>query len=407
MSQRLASAVVVALLAAALPVRAQETPVTITIGGIVDGRGGSQGPSTVTVRAGKIEKIAAGADAAATYDLRAYTLLPGLIDTHVHLDTHFNKDGRATNAGETPAQAMLFAAENAWQYIQAGYTTVQSIGSPSDVDLRDAIGRGVLPGPRVLTSITPITENSGTPEQIRGVVRKLASQGADLVKLFASKSIREGGAQTMSDAQIGAACGEAKALGRRTWVHAHSPESMTAAVNGGCTTVTHGSAATPAVLKLMADKGVLFEPNIWLVSENYLTNRARYEGIGNFNEEGFKFTESSIPVKLAMYKQAIATPNLTILVGTDAGAGGHGRSSEEVIYRVEKGGQPAMKALAELLANNARALGLASRLGAVAEGYEADLVAVEGDPSKDITALRRVRFVMKGGTVYKNGRAPK
>jgi imidazolonepropionase-like amidohydrolase len=402
--QRLASAVLAAILAVALPASAQDTPITIAVGGIVDGRGGAQGPSTITVRAGKIEKIAAGADAAAVYDLRKYTLLPGLIDSHVHLDTHFNKDGRATNAGETPVQAMLFAAENAWQYTQAGYTTVQSIGSPSDVDVRDAIGRGVLPGPRVLTSITPITENSGTPDQIRATVRKLAADGADLVKLFASKSIREGGAQTMSDEQVAAACGEAKALGKRAWVHAHSPESMTAAVNGGCTTITHGSAATPAVLKLMADKGVLFEPNIWLVSENYLTNSKRYEGIGNFNEEGFKFTESSIPVKLAMYKQAIATPNLTILMGTDAGAGAHGRSSEEVIYRVEKAGQPAMKALVELLSNNARALGLADRIGAVAQGFEADLVAVEGDPSKDITALRRVRFVMKGGKVYKNTR---
>ena len=404
MRQRLASAVLAAILAVALPASAQDTAVTIAVGGIVDGRGGAQGPSTITVRAGRIEKIAAGADAAAVYDLRKYTLLPGLIDSHVHLDTHFNKDGRATNAGETPVQAMLFAAENAWQYTQAGYTTVQSIGSPSDVDVRDAIGRGVLPGPRVLTSITPITETSGTPDQIRATVKKLAADGADLVKLFASKSIREGGAQTMSDAQIAAACGEAKALGKRTWVHAHSPESMTAAVNGGCTTITHGSAATPAVLKLMADKGVLFEPNIWLVSENYLTNRKRYEGIGNFNEEGFKFTENSIPVKLAMYRQAIATPNLTILMGTDAGAGAHGRSSEEAIYRVEKAGQPAMKALVELLSNNARALGLADRIGAVAQGFEADLVAVEGDPSKDITALRRVRFVMKGGKVYKNTR---
>jgi imidazolonepropionase-like amidohydrolase len=401
---RAAFAALLPILSSVAPASAQDAPVTIAVGGVLDGRGGTQGPSTITVRAGKIERIAAGAAADATYDLRRYTLLPGLIDSHVHLDTHFNKDGRATNAGETPVQAMLFAAENAWQYVQAGYTTVQSIGAPADVDLRDAIDRGVLPGPRVLTSITPITENSGTPEQIRVVVKKLATDGADLIKLFASKSIREGGAQTMSDAQIAAACGEAKALGKRTWVHAHSPESMTAAVNGGCTTVTHGSAATPAVLRLMADKGVLFEPNIWLVSENYLTNRKRYEGIGNFNEEGFKFTESSIPVKLAMYKQAIATPGLTILMGTDAGAGGHGRSSEEVIYRVQKGGQPAMKALVELFANNAKALGLGDRLGAIAPGFEADLVAVEGDPAKDVTALRQVRFVMKGGKVYRNTR---
>src|SRR4029434_6445826 len=131
--------------------------------------------------------------------------------THVHIDTHFGKDGRATSQGETPSQSMLFAAENAYVTLDAGFTTVQSIGSPLDVDLRAAIARGIIPGPRLLTSIRPVNENTGTPDEIRAFVRKLKADGADLVKMFASKSSREGGGQTMTDAQIRADCGRAKA----------------------------------------------------------------------------------------------------------------------------------------------------------------------------------------------------
>src|SRR6185436_4743981 len=107
--------------------------------------------------------------------------------------------GRATSQGETPAQSILYEAENAYTTLMAGFTTVQSIGSPLDVEVRAAIARGVIPGPRLLTSISPITENSGTPDAIRAFVRTLKADGADLVKLFASKSSREGGGQTMTD----------------------------------------------------------------------------------------------------------------------------------------------------------------------------------------------------------------
>src|SRR6266849_6612916 len=108
--------------------------------------------------------------------------------------------------------------------VQGGkIVTVQSGGSPLDVDMRAAIARGLLPGPRLLTSIRPVNETTGSPAEIRAFVRKVKADGADLVKLFASKSSREGGTQTMTDEQVAAACGEAKSLRLRTWVHAHSP----------------------------------------------------------------------------------------------------------------------------------------------------------------------------------------
>ena len=385
---------------------AQTQRITLRATSAFDGKGRTIPDVTIVVADGKIADVRSGEAVAATYDLRGLTILPGLIDTHVHLDTHFGKNGRATSQGETPAQSILYEAENAYVTLMAGFTTVQSIGSPSDVEVRAAIARGVMPGPRLLTSIRPINENTGTPDQIRAFVRKVKADGADLVKLFASKSSREGGGQTMTDEQVAAACGEAKTLGLRTWVHAHSPSSIRAAVNGGCTVVTHGSQATAAELQLMASRGVYFEPNIGLVSQNYLENRSRYFGIGNFDDQGFAFTEKGIPMKLEMFKNALKVSGLKLLMGTDAGAGAHGRSAEEIIYRVQIAGQRAADALAGATSLNAQSIELDNRIGAIAAGMDADLIAVDGDPLKDITALRRVAFVMRGGRIYKNVSLP-
>jgi imidazolonepropionase-like amidohydrolase len=392
----------VVVMTAAADAAAQAQRITIRAASAFDGKGRTIPNVTIVVANGKIADVRSGETAAATYDLGRLTILPGLIDTHIHLDTHFGKDGRPTSQGETPAQSILYAAENAWVILAAGFTTIQSIGSPSDVEIRTAVARGGLPGPRVLTSIRPINENSGTPDAIRAFVRTLKADGADLVKLFASKSSREGGTQTMTDEQVAAACGEARAVGLRSWVHAHSPSSIRAAVNGGCTAVTHGSQATAQELQLMASRGVYFEPNIGLVSQNYLEHRSRYFGIGNFDDQGFAFTEKGIPMKLEMFKNALKAGGLKLLMGTDAGAGAHGRNAEEIIYRVQIAGQRAADALAGATSLNAQSIELGDRIGSIAAGMDADLIAVDGDPLKDITALRRVAFVMKGGRIYKN-----
>jgi imidazolonepropionase-like amidohydrolase len=388
--------------ALASPTGAQSQATIIRAASAFDGRGRTIANATIVVRDGRIVSVESGGAQPATYDLRTLTVLPGLIDTHVHLDTHFGADGRATSRGETPQQSILYEAENAYITLMAGFTTVQSIGSPLDVDVRAAIARGVIPGPRLLTSIRPVNEDTGTPDEIRAFVRKVKADGADLLKLFASKSSREGGGQTMTDAQIQAACGEAKAAGLRSWVHAHSPSSVRAATLAGCTAVTHGSQVTDAELKLMQEHGTYFEPNIGLVSQNYLENKSRYFGIGNFNEEGFAFTEKGIPMKREMFKRALTVNGLKLLMGTDAGAGAHGRSAEEIIYRVQIAGQAARDALRDTTSLNAQSMNLADRIGSIAPGLEADLIGVDGDPLKDIAALRRVVFVMKGGHVYKN-----
>ena len=205
----------------------------------------------------------------------------------------------------------------------------------------------------------------------------------------------------MTDAQLQAACGEANAQGLRTLVHAHSPESIKAAVLAGCTQIEHGNFATDEVLTLMAERGTYFDPNVGLVLQNYLENKAKFLGIGNYTEEGFAAMEKSIPVVIDMFKRALRTPKLKIVYGTDAVAGAHGRNIEEAIVRVNAGGQKPMDAIVSLTSLSAEALQMKDTIGAIAPGLQADLVAVDGDPTTDITALRRVVFVMKGGQIYR------
>jgi imidazolonepropionase-like amidohydrolase len=379
-----------------------QAPIVIRAGTLLDGRGGSRRDAAIVVDGSQIRQVENWSARQAAYDLTRFTVLPGLIDTHVHITSHFGKESRASNEGETPAEQVLYAAENAYVTLMAGYTTVQSIGAPLDVPLRDAIARGVLPGPRLLTSVSSLVDTSLTPAQIRDWVRDVVARGADLIKIFASKSIREGGAQTLSDIQIAAACEAARAHDKRIWVHAHAASAARAAALAGCWAVTHGSQLTDAEFELMAQHGTFFEPNIGLVSQNYIENKPRYLGIGNYDETGFAYMERGIPLKLSMFKAALKHRQLRMIMGTDATAGAHGQNARETIYRVQVAGQPAMEAIGGTTSLAAAALGMADRIGTVAPGMEADLIAVDGDPLRDITALRRVVFVMKGGRVYKN-----
>ena len=400
-------------LPAAAVARAQDAPTVIRTSSALDGRGKTLTSMDIVVENGKIARIVASGTGPANgrvIDLRGRTVLPGFIDAHAHLTWYFNRQGRyhtggPNGDGDTPIQSILAAAANAYTTLMAGFTTIQSPGSNEDKDLREWIGTQGLAGPRILTSLAPL--NGGDPDTLRSRVRQRKLAGADLIKIFASASIRDGGKQSMTDAQIQAACGEAKAQGLRTIVHAHSAESVTAVVNAGCNQVEHGIFVTQKELDLMAQKGVYFDPQCSLVFHNYLDNRAKYDGIGNYNEAGFAAMERAIPLAADDIRKAIATPKLKVLYGTDAVAGAHGHNAEDMICRVKDAGESPMHVVISATSLNAEALGLGDTIGALAPGMEADIIALDGNPLKDITAVRRVSFVMKGGKVFRDDGARK
>ncbi|HSQ18926.1 MAG TPA: amidohydrolase family protein, partial [Blastocatellia bacterium] len=175
-----------------------------------------------------------------------------------------------------------------------------------------------------------------------------------------------------------------------------------AATLAGCTQIEHGTMATDADLKLMAQKGTYLDPQAGLVVENYLLNKERYLGTPGYTEEGFAAMQKVLSLNHQLVQRASKISGLKIVFGTDAVAGAHGRNAEEFIDRVRDGGVDPMSAMVSANSLAAEALGMSDKIGSIAPGLEADIIALYGDPLKDITAVRRVVFVMKGGVVYRN-----
>ena len=368
---------------------------------MLDGRGGTQRNVWVVVRNNRIDRVAnttVKIPNAHEIELGSATLMPGLIDTHTHPGWYVDRQGKRNSqrSGDTPAQAALARAGNLYATLMAGFTTIQSVGGAEDLDLRDAVARGLIPGPRILTSITQMSNARTSVDSLRLQVRQLKSQGADVIKLFASSGLGSGGAQTLSDEQIAAICGEAKAQGLRSVVHAISAGSVRAAVLGGCTQIEHGVFVTDAELKLMAERGTIFDPQVCLVFQNYVDHPDAY----SFTDSTLKPLKDALPTASAMFSRAVKTPGLKIVFGTDAVALAHGRNAEEFVCRV-KAGQSPMDAIVSATSASAASLGLGDRIGAIAAGYDADLMAVDGDPMRDMTVMKHPVFVMRGGVRYR------
>ena len=393
-------------------ISAQTTPpgkrIIIAASTVLDGKGRVLRNTRIVIEGSKIVAIDPKAGPV-DYDLRGLTVLPGWIDAHVHITWFFGKDGKFAGAGTPADEASYAAASNAWVTLMAGFTTVQNMGSPTT--MRDAIAKGMLPGPRILTVVEALTgrgEQTGTPDEIRAYVRKQKEAGADLIKIYASGNIPKvtdpwKGGMTMSQEQLNAACDEAKKQGLRTLVHAFR-DAVRGATLAGCTEVEHGLGATDDDLKLMAEKGTYFDPQAGLLIENYLLNKDKYAGTPFFPKtpEGFAPMEKILPRNHELIQRALKIPGLKIVFGTDAVAGAHGRNAEEFIDRVRDCGVDPMAAMVSANSLGAEALGMADEIGSIAVGLQADIIALDGDPLKDITAVRRVVFVMKGGIVYKN-----
>jgi imidazolonepropionase-like amidohydrolase len=233
------------------------------------------------------------------------------------------------------------------------------------------------------------------PEALRELVRKTKQEGADVIKLFATTGLGAGGDQSMTDEQIQAVCGEAKAVGLRSVVHAIGDAGARAAVLAGCTAIEHGTFIKDETLDLMARNGTFFDPNL-LVLHNYLDNRQSY----TFSPAALATLEKGIPPTEDVLRRARAH-KVKVVFGTDAVAGSHGRNAEEFIYRVRDAHDTPMDAVISATSVSAESLGLGREIGTVAPGFQADLVATDGNPLEDITAVRRMVFVMKGGRIYR------
>jgi len=376
--------------------------IVIGASAVFDGKGRVLRDTRIVVEGSKIVAIDPKAGPV-DYDLRSLTVLPGWIDAHVHLTWSFGPDGKNAGQGGTSQEAAYASASNAWLTLMAGFTTVQDVGSTATIPLRDAIGHGVLPGPRILTAAEALSgrgEQTGTPDEIAAFVRKQKEAGADLIKIYASGGMTRG-AMTMSQEQLNAACGEAKKQGLRSLVHAFR-DAVRAATLAGCTQVEHGLGATDEDLKLMAERGTYLDPQAGLLLETYLQHKDRYLAAPYYTEEGFAAMKGLIVAHQEFIKHAMRIPGLKIVYGTDAVAGAHGRNAEDFIHRVRDSEVDPMSVLVSANSLGAEALGMPDQIGSIAPGLQADIIALNGNPLQDVTAVRRVVFVMKGGVVYKN-----
>jgi imidazolonepropionase-like amidohydrolase len=381
--------------------------IVIAVGRMLDGRGGAASDTRIVVEGSRIVAIDPAAGPI-DYDLRRFTVLPGWIDAHVHITWSFDANGKNAGADRTTAEAAYASAANAWATLMAGFTTVQSVGSATDVPLRDAIARGLVPGPRLLTSTEPLVgrgEQTGTPDDIRAWVRARKVAGADLIKVFASGGMRQRG-MILSQAQLEAACGEATKLGLRSLVHAYG-EAVGAAARAGCTQVEHGLYATDGDLRLLAERGTYFDPQAGSLIENYLANQDRFIGTPYYTAESFDTFRGIRPDVRVVLQRAARLPTLRMVYGTDAVAGGHGKNAEDFIHRVKDGGFDPMAVMISANSRGADALQLGDSIGSIRPGFAADIIALDGNPLSDIEAVRRVMFVMKGGVVYKNVAPPR
>ena len=396
----IARAIFVAVLAARLlpaqPTAGTRMPadsvISIHAARMIDGRGHLTRDAWIEVRGGRILNVGAPPQPRhpATFELGDVTLLPGLIDAHVHIAPY--ADRRDT---DTPSEAALARVGNLYATLMAGVTTVQSVGDPHDVELRDAVARGRIPGPRILTAIAPFEFRDTTLslDSLRSLVRGLKARRADVVKLFVSNGPLTTTHQTYSDAQIAAICGEANALGLRTVVHAVEPASVRATTLAKCTQIEHGTYATDEEFRLMAAHGTIFDPQVCIVLRAYLED----PGLAASQRQEFS---KALPHASEMFATALRTPGLKLVFGTDLSGSSLGRQWEELECRVKAGESP-MATLTAATSSAAEALRLGDRIGTLKPGYDADIIAVPGNPAKDIANMAHVVFVMRGGVLYR------
>ncbi|MEX2182370.1 MAG: amidohydrolase family protein [Gemmatimonadaceae bacterium] len=425
------AAAIVAPLHAQLPTAGTGT-VVLRAARIIDGTGAAPitngvivvtGDRIVAVGPERSVRIPAGAR---RVDLGDATLLPGFIDMHVHLLGREIEDAGAFDASvrDYPGFAAALGTEHARRTLLAGFTTVRMVGAGGfeDVGLRKAIDGGYVSGPRIQTAAHSLgitgghcDENNyrpglidGTPQtgiadgvdEVREAVRYQVKYGADVIKTCATAGVLSGGGQSIgasqySLAELQAMVDEARKLGRKVVAHAHGTEGIKLATQAGVASIDHGSFLDTEGARMMAERGTYLVPTM-MAAEAVL----RAADAGTMPEYVAVKARAAAAAMQNATRIAKAA-GVMIALGTDAGVGRHGQNGHEFTLMVQWGGLTPMEAIVAGTSSAAKLLGWEDRVGTLAEGLLADIVAVPGDPTLDVTLLERTTFVMKGGVVFK------
>src|SRR5438132_11830105 len=395
MLMRLSAGLVVSVFFS-LPAVAQDTALKTRLA--IDGQGNVIRDAVIVVHDGRIVSVRPNdriPQGAREVDLTKFTVVPGLIDMHVHIATHFDESGR-----ERPSITAFWAADNARKYLESGFTTLRSLGAANlvDVDLRNAVNAGLIAGPRLFVSGEPLAESAVKPAEgaapMPEYVRKQVAATVDVIKIFGSLSSRAGGGPTYTLEQMKAAVDEAHKAGKAVAVHAHAAEAVRRAILAGADTIEHGALMDDATIDLMVQKQVVYVPNLYL-AEYYLANGEKF----HFNEEQLRYTRDFMKPRAEAFAKAVKK-GARIVFGTDAAAGMPGHTAPEFERRVALG-MSTKQAITHVTSTPAGVLGMGDKIGDLKPGMLADIIAVEENPLDDIKALGRVAFVMKDGVIHR------
>lgn len=380
-----------------------------------------EGKKIVAVQAGFVD----GAKGDQIINLKNKTVMPGLIDMHVHLESETNPNAYLDRFTKNPGDVAYQALVNARKTLMAGFTTVRDLGGTHVViSLRNAINKGSVDGPRIFTAGVSIGTTGGHADDSNGLnetfkkdlgpadgvingvedaakaVRQRYKEGSDLIKITATGGVlsyaKDGMGAQFTVEEVKAIVQTAKDYGFKVAAHAHGAEGMKRAVLGGVSSIEHGTFMTPEVMELMKERGTYFVPTV--IAGRSVADSAL---IPNYYPDMVKKKALEIgPIIQSTFGKAYKA-GVKIAFGTDAGVFGHGKNGRE-FELMHEAGMPALEAIRSATVHAADLLGQSDKLGTIEPGKAADIIAVEGNPAETIQSMSQVKFVMRDGTVYKN-----